>query len=108
MIANKTKTNMKINDIYSVDEIHVMAKDRFAEERAIDKLEGWFLAQEIIRDTRKEFTTESEEMQAALSLKAMVSKLPLTISKYSIFAGTQDDAFAPHLLCSSCVYFTNH
>lgn len=35
---------MRIQEIYTPEEITQLAKDRFFEERACDHLEGWFLA----------------------------------------------------------------
>ncbi len=85
---------MRIQNIFTNDELGQLARNLFKEERSKKRLDGWFLAQEISVRTRKENADKSEMMQAALCLKAMVEELPLTISDYNIFAGTQDDAFA--------------
>jgi len=85
---------MNIYDIYSAQQVEEMSKALFAEERAKTRLDGWFLAQEIIRDCHEKNAELSMEMRAAIALREMAAKLPLSISDHSIFAGTQDDAFA--------------
>lgn len=85
---------MGIFDIHTAEKLESLAKDLFKEERAKKRLDGWFRAQEIIRASNEKNKDLSMEMQAALALKAMAEELPLSISDYNIFAGTQDDAFA--------------
>lgn len=75
-------------------EITVLAKERFQEERSIDHLEGWFLAKEIMRRCDEEFQDEPDSLRIAKTLKETVKELPLWISDYHLFAGTQDDSFA--------------
>ncbi|MBQ3889028.1 MAG: pyruvate formate lyase family protein, partial [Clostridia bacterium] len=70
------------------------AKRRFREERAKERLDGWFLAREIVCDRQAEFAGLGPEMRAACELRAILRELPLTVSRYSIFAGSQSDAFA--------------
>ena len=70
------------------------AKRRFREERAKERLDGWFLAREIVCDRQAEFAGMGPEMRAACELRAILRELPLTVSRYSIFAGSQSDAFA--------------
>ncbi len=69
-----------------------MAKALFREERAIRRLDGWFLAQEIATERRK--TSDSLEVDKADTLYEIIEKLPLSVSENAIFAGTQRDSFA--------------
>jgi len=77
---------------YTPPELTAMAKDLFAEERAIDHLEGWFLAREAASYAGIE--APAGELRAALELKEIIENLPLGISGHAAFAGTQRDAFA--------------
>lgn len=85
---------MRIEEILSVQEITELAKKRFQEERAIDHLEGWFLAKEIMRECDELYKKEPRCIRAAKTLTETAQRLPLWLSEYQIFAGTQDDAFA--------------
>ncbi len=69
-----------------------MAKALFAEERAINHLEGWFIAQEIT--TARRATSTSRELDKADALYEIIERLPLSVSENAIFVGTQRDAFA--------------
>ena len=70
------------------------AKLLFKEERAINHLEGWF----IIKETEQKFHEKYKELppmrRAAEKFREAVKVLPLSISDYAVFAGTQRDAFA--------------
>ncbi|MDR3314040.1 MAG: hypothetical protein LBS96_06240 [Oscillospiraceae bacterium] len=81
--------------VYSPQELTAHAKTLFAEERAIDRLEGWFLAREAAR-TADETGAAGEPplLRAAQELRAMLRELPLSLSPNAVFAGTQRDAFA--------------
>ena len=46
-IRKEQGKRMKIEQIYSAEELTELAKARFQEERSLDHLEGWFLAREI-------------------------------------------------------------
>ena len=72
----------------------LMAKDLFKEERAKTRVDGWFLAREIVCNHADEFKNLSKELRAAHELKALIEELPLSISEHAIFAGSQSDAFA--------------
>lgn len=76
------------------EKVTAMAKDLFREERAIKRLDGWFLAREAAVAKAEEKCAVSKEVEAALELMAIVEKLPLSVSGNNIFAGTQRDAFA--------------
>ena len=81
-------------NIYNSEKVTAKAKDLFVEERAKMRCDGWFIAREIVCDMQDELKGLSKEMKAALELKAIIEKLPLTISDNAIFAGSQSDAFA--------------
>ena len=69
-----------------------MAKDLFREERAINRLDGWFLVQEINLRMADKF--ESKEIEKAEILKEVARTLPLSVSNNAVFVGTQRDSFA--------------
>lgn len=78
----------------SAKNITDLAKKRFQEERSIDHLEGWFLAKETMRRCDEAFKNEPDSIRISKTLKEVARELPLWISDYHMFAGTQDDAFA--------------
>lgn len=85
---------MRIEEILSAEKITELARDRFKEERATDHLEGWFLAKEIIRECDEKLKEEEDSIRIAKTLVEVAKKIPLWLSDYHVFAGTQDDAFA--------------
>lgn len=85
---------MRIEEILNAGEITSLAKERFKEERAIDHLEGWFLAKEIMRECDEKYKDEEDCLRIAKTLVEVAEKIPLWLSDYHVFAGTQDDAFA--------------
>lgn len=82
--------------MYRMDASHItdLAKDLFREERSVKRLDGWFRIKEYRRDTDETFKELPAELKAAEQLKYICGKLPLSLSPYSFFAGTQRDAFA--------------
>ncbi|MBQ7546510.1 MAG: hypothetical protein IJT41_06070 [Clostridia bacterium] len=80
--------------IYSAKQTSDMAKVLFKEERAIPRLDGWFLAREAARRSDAAHPGVSKEMQAAYALDRIVRDLPISLSENAVFAGTQRDAFA--------------
>ena len=56
---------MKIESIYTPEEITELAKDRFREERALNHLEGWFLAREIAMECDETFKDEPDCIRIA-------------------------------------------
>lgn len=80
--------------VYSAQKISDMAKALFKEERAIPRLDGWFLAREAARRSDEAHPDASKEMQAAYALAQIVRDLPISLSDNAVFAGTQRDAFA--------------
>lgn len=85
---------MEVRKLLSAAEITELAKKRFREERKIDHLEGWFLAKEIQRRCDSDYKDLPDSIRIAKTQVKVAEELPLWISDYSIFAGTQDDAFA--------------
>ena len=71
-----------------------MAKALFREERALKRLDGWFLMKESNMRHEAEYKRLPPMERAAKLLYAALSELPLSISEHAIFAGTQRDAFA--------------
>ncbi len=80
--------------VYQSAEVTAKAKKLFKEERAKTRVDGWFLAREIVCNKQPELVGLSKEMRAAKELEAIVSELPLSISEHALFAGSQSDAFA--------------
>lgn len=74
--------------------VTALAKELFKEERAKMRCDGWFLSREIVMNASPSLSGLSKEMRAARELEAIVSELPLSISDYAMFAGSQSDAFA--------------
>ena len=74
--------------------ITAMAKALFAEKRAGNRLDGWFIAKEKELELSKVYENENEEVKKALILRDIIKTIPLYLSDYQLFAGTQDDAFA--------------
>ena len=85
---------MRIQDIVNAQAITALAKERFREERATDHLEGWFLAKEIQRECDAAFKDDPDCVRIAKTEVEVMKRIPLWISDYNLFAGTQDDAFA--------------
>ena len=79
---------------YNVEHITQMAKALYREEKAKTRLDGWFLAREIVCDHEEEYTGLSREMKAAKELESILKELPLSLSENAIFAGSQSDAFS--------------
>ncbi|MCR5689366.1 MAG: pyruvate formate lyase family protein [Clostridiales bacterium] len=70
------------------------AKALFKEERAMKRLDGWFIAKETVCDIAPELDGLDKRLRAARELYAVCEKIPLFISDNAIFAGTQRNAFA--------------
>lgn len=85
---------MKAYDIYTKELIDEKASLLFKEERSLKRLDGWFLAREIVCDAQKYLTGLSREIRAAHELKNIIMNIPLSISEHNVFAGTQRDSFA--------------
>lgn len=83
-----------MTDILTSEKITQAAKKLFAQKRAGNRLDGWFIAKESELELSKKYADENEEVKKALILRDIIKTIPLAISEYQIFAGTQDDAFA--------------
>ena len=80
--------------IYEKGEMTRMAKALFKEERAIKRLDGWFLAKEIERRNEEKYQGMDEEVKKASLLCDVMREIPLFLSDNAVFVGTQRDAFA--------------
>ncbi len=85
---------MRVQTIFSPDDLHRLAKARFAEERTTHRLDGWFLTKEIARACAGKYDNLPAALQAAETLREIARTLPVSISEHAIFAGTQNDSFA--------------
>ncbi|MBR2868731.1 MAG: hypothetical protein IKB88_06690 [Clostridia bacterium] len=83
-----------MTNILNSAKITEMAKSLFAEKRAGKRLDGWFIAKEKELELSKVYEGENEEVKKALILRDIIKTIPLYLSDYQLFAGTQDDAFA--------------
>lgn len=83
-----------MNSVLESKKITEMAKALFAQKRAGNRLDGWFIAKEAELELAKKFEGENEEVKKALILREIVKTIPIYLSEYQIFAGAQDDAFA--------------
>jgi len=80
---------------YTSEQLTGLAESLFQEERALDHLEGWFLAREAARRADEQGADAlPPEARAAEELLQILQELPLSLSQYAVFAGTQRDAFA--------------
>ncbi len=77
---------------FNKGELTLMAKELFKEERKINRLDGWFIVQEINLELMGKY--DSKEIEKAETLKEVAKRLPLSVSDNAIFVGTQRDAFA--------------
>ena len=85
---------MRIQELYTAEDITKLAKDRFFEERSINHLEGWFLAREIAMECDETFRDDPDCIRIAKTQVETAKRIPLTLGDYHVLAGTQDDAFA--------------
>lgn len=85
---------MKLYDIYTPEMLDSTAKQLFAEEREIKRLDGWFLVSEITQEIFALHSDMSEVEKKAVAQLEVAKRIPLSINRNSVFAGTQRDAFA--------------
>lgn len=85
---------MNLGDIYTKEMLESTAKALFAEERRVKRLDGWFLVNEITQEVFIRNLDKSEVEKKALAQIEVARRIPLSISKSNVFAGTQRDAFA--------------
>ncbi len=82
-------------DVYKGNRAAELADAFFREQKQVTVLNGWFRVLEIHMKSQDRIPEDaSEEMQAALRLKAVAENLPLDISGHAVFAGTQNDGFS--------------
>lgn len=79
---------------YDPEGLEKMAKNLFCEEREIKRLDGWFLAKEIYERTMEEEEDTPHVIKTAHALRHIVEEIPISISRNSVLAGSQRDAFA--------------
>ena len=79
---------------FNSDYITQKAKELFKEERAIKRLDGWFLMKEANMKYSPSLSEVPPIVKRAEVLKKALSELPIDISDNAIFAGTERDAFA--------------
>ncbi len=85
---------MTFNDIYTPERLHEKAQKLFAAERAIKRLDGWFLLKEAENAYERAHAEEPNVVRKANALYAACKILPLSIDENAVFAGTERDAFA--------------
>lgn len=83
-----------IEKYYAPSELESLAKNLFQNERAIKRLDGWFIVKEIFEKVNRERQHEPPALRAAHALYRAVETLPIFIDPNAVFAGTQRDAFA--------------
>jgi len=80
--------------LYTPDDLGRKAEALFREQKQLRRLDGWFLIQELRMEHDADFASLKPELRAAALLEVVVEKLPLSLSRHAVFAGTQNDAFA--------------
>lgn len=80
--------------LYEPEELEILAKKVFEHERAITRLEGWFLVKEVYENMMCELESTPHVIRTAIALQETLKKLPIYIDENQVFAGTQRDAFA--------------
>lgn len=97
MNTNPTKqkdNSNSVGSLYTPEQLEHLAHSLFAEEKARDRLDGWFIAKEIQAESDRENADRPALVRAALALREIARHLPLELSDNAVFAGTQRDAFA--------------
>ena len=79
---------------YDCKKLDEQAQLLFKEERALTRLDGWFILRETILSFEETHKDMPKELLAAEALCYALEKLPLYLSDNAVFAGTQRDAFA--------------
>ena len=85
---------MGFEKVYTPELLHDKAKKLFADERAIKRLDGWFLIREISTKYEQEHPDQPNIVRKAEALARVCEQLPLSLDENAVFAGTQRDAFA--------------
>ncbi len=80
--------------LYEKGELTEMAKALFKEERAVDRLDGWFIAKETEMLTDEKYKDMHPEIKKAYLNCEVLKNIPISLSEHAVFVGTQRDAFA--------------
>lgn len=80
--------------VYDCKRLDEQARLLFKEERALNRLDGWFILRETILAYEETHKNTPKELLAAEALCYALERLPLSLSNNAVFAGTQRDAFA--------------
>lgn len=83
-----------IENFYTTDELDLLAKRLFENERQITRLDGWFLAKEKYEETMCANNNSTNVINTSLALETIIKTLPIYIDENNVFVGTQRDAFA--------------
>lgn len=83
-----------IYNIYENGKITEKAKALFKEERAIKRLDGWFIAKETEMLVDSKYSDCLPEVKKAHLLCEVLKTIPISLSDNAIFVGAQRDAFA--------------
>ena len=79
---------------YNYKRLDEQARLLFKEERALTRLDGWFVLRETILNYENAHKDIPKELLSAKALCYALERLPIYISNNAVFAGTQRDAFA--------------
>ena len=80
--------------MYDCNRLDEQARLLFKEERALTRLDGWFILRETILEYESQHQGEHKEILSANALCYALERLPIYLSENAVFAGTQRDAFA--------------
>jgi len=83
-----------MRNIYAPGKLTEMAKALFKEERAIKRLDGWFIAKETEMLCADKYKDCHPEVKKAHLVNEVLKAIPISLSDNAIFVGTQRDAFA--------------
>ena len=80
--------------VYEKGTLTQMAKALFKEERAKDRLDGWFIAKETEMLCEEKYKACTPEVKKANLLIEVLKSIPISLSDNAVFVGSQGDAFA--------------
>ena len=66
-----------MNNVLNSKKITEMAKALFAQKRAGNRLDGWFIAKEAELELSEKYKAENEEVKKALILRDIVKTIPI-------------------------------
>lgn len=79
---------------YDCTRLDNQAKQLFQEERAISRLDGWFIVREQILAYERDHQEQHPMIRSSNALISALKILPISVSENAVFVGTQRDAFA--------------